>query len=792
MRRFGFACVMTLLLTAVSVVWAQDKTPTASDPNATTYPHQSAAPQPDVNASETEEAPPVWNGYEVHLSAEFGGRSVSNSGDLGLYSTYVNLGSGPRLLDQSIEMHSVNHNGFLFDDLSSSSFGYGGDPNNVSRLNMSKGKWYDFSGIFRRDQNYWDYDLLANPLNPTSSNPDVPINNSPHLLNLSRKMTDLDLKLLPQSKISFDLGYSHDSNGGMSFTTDHQGTEAELLQPTRDLTDTYHFGVAWRPVARTRIGFSEYFTHDKSDTYDYLNSFPYALSNGTPANLGISFDTANGIPCAAPLLAGGAANQACNLYTGYSNSVPYRTNLPTEQLSFQSSYFKRLEVTGQGSYTGGRSDVPFSAENFTGFISRTHGVESLVTSTGSTQNITSSADLGATYDVTEKFRINDSFRWYNFRLPGAGTLTTTGLFSPSAIVPANMFSATTCPAPYTGVGCPQHSASSGADLSVDMTANYEAQDQKVNTFELEYDFNREIGATIGYRFERRDIDLNGTDTVNSTFDPTLASRGGCTTLSNGICQTSAFSTGPTAVEINNHGALFGIWVRPIRGLRINSDVEIDSADNVFTNIMPRHLQWYRVKGTYKSKEWLTVSGGANIRESRDLSDNLGNLQHNRSYNMGVVIAPSARWGVDFNYDYDDLLTDINICFVETPAPAFADASGALCGTPYLSALSFYQDLSNFGSADVMLKPVKRATINFGYTLTSTSGSSLLLNPLQSLGPVAYNYHLPTAALAYDVTKHVTFKTGWNYYDYDEKSNAGPVAPRDFRANIFAASLRIYR
>ncbi len=154
---------------------------------------------------------------------------------------------------------------------------------------------------------------------------------------------------------------------------------------------------------------------------------------------------------------------------------------------------------------------------------------------------------------------------------------------------------------------------------------------------------------------------------------------------------AGFSTAPTAVEINNHGALFGIWVRPIRGLRINSDVEIDSADNVFTNIMPRHLQWYRVKGTYKSKEWLTVSGGANFRKSRNLSDNLGNLQHNRSYNMGVVIAPSARWGVDFNYDYDDLLTDINICFVETPAPAFADASGALCGTPYLSALSFYQD-----------------------------------------------------------------------------------------------------
>ena len=98
-------------------------------------------------------------------------------------------------------------------------------------------------------------------------------------------------------------------------------------------------------------------------------------------------------------------------------------------------------------------------------------------------------------------------------------------------------------------------------------------------------------------------------------------------------------------------------------------------------------------------------GGANIRESRDLSNNLGNLQHNRSYSMGAVITRSARWSFDFNYNYDDLLTNINICFVETPTPAFANTSGALCGAAYLSALSFYHDISNFGSADLMFKPV---------------------------------------------------------------------------------------
>jgi hypothetical protein len=790
MKRDGWTYGVAFVLLAVGAGSAQNKAaPPTWDPSASEYPHQSAAPQTDPSVPESEPAPALWNGYEVHGSAEFGGRGVSSSGDLGLYSTYVNLGSGPRLLDQSIEMHSVNHNGFLFDDLSMSSFGYGGDPNDVTRLSLDKGRWYDFSGIFRRDQNYWDYNLLANPLNPSTSTPALAINDSPHLLNLSRKMTDLDLKLLPQSKIRFDLGYSHYSNGGTSFTTDHQGTEAELFQPTRDLTDTYHFGISWLPIARTRLSYSQYFTHVKSDTADVLDSFPNALSNGTPANLGISFDTKNGLPCAAPITASGAANPTCNLYTGYSNFAPYRTNIPTEQLSFQSNYFKRLELTGLASYTGARSDVPFSEESFAGVISRTHGVSTTTTSTGHTQNITTSADLGASYDISDKLRINDSFRWYDFRLPGAATLVSSALFSPSGIVPPNPFSATACPPPYTGPGCPQHSASSGADLSTDVTANYEAQNQKANTFEVEYEFSPKVGANLGYRFERRDIALNGTDTILSTFDPTLATRGGCTTLTNGICQTTAFSTGLQTVEINDHGALFGIWLRPMRGLRINSDIEIDSADNVFTNIMPRHFQWYRVKGNYTPRGWLNFSGGANIRESRDLSSNLGNLQHNRSYSVGAVITRSARWSFDFNYNYDDLLTNINICFVETPTPAFANTSGALCGAAYLSALSFYHDISNFGSANLMFKPVRRVTLTLGYTLTSTSGSSLLLNPLASLGPVAYNYHLPTAALAYDITQHVTFKTGWNYYDYDEKSVPVLVAPRNFRANIFATSLR---
>ena len=209
-----------------------------------------------------------------------------------------------------------------------------------------------------------------------------------------------------------------------------------MLQPTRDLSDTYHFGISWLPIARTRISYSQYFTHVKSDTSDVLDSFPNALSNGTPANLGISFDTKNGLPCAAPIYRERRRkSHVQSLYRllqlrAVPHQHPHRAIEFSEQLLQAPGGRPGSPVTPER-----RSDVPFSEESFAGVISRTHGVETTETSSGATQNITTSADLGATYDITDKLRINDSFRWYDFRLPGAATLLSSALFSPSGIVP---------------------------------------------------------------------------------------------------------------------------------------------------------------------------------------------------------------------------------------------------------------------------------------------------------------------------------------------------------------------
>src|ERR1700690_4401163 len=107
--------------------------------------------------------------YNVHQTVEFGYRADWINGNSDTYGTFVNLGQGVRLFNYTLEMRSIDHRGLLFDNLTFSNFGYGGDPNNVSRLRISKNKWYDFQLLFRRDKNFWDYSLFANPLNPGSS-----------------------------------------------------------------------------------------------------------------------------------------------------------------------------------------------------------------------------------------------------------------------------------------------------------------------------------------------------------------------------------------------------------------------------------------------------------------------------------------------------------------------------------------------------------------------------------------------------------------------------------------------
>jgi hypothetical protein len=60
-----------------------------------------------------------------------------------MYSTLVNMESGPRVLGENVEMRALPENKHtLIDSLSAFGTGFGGDPNSFSKLSFYKGNIY--------------------------------------------------------------------------------------------------------------------------------------------------------------------------------------------------------------------------------------------------------------------------------------------------------------------------------------------------------------------------------------------------------------------------------------------------------------------------------------------------------------------------------------------------------------------------------------------------------------------------------------------------------------------------
>lgn len=765
-----------LILFLISAAWAQsNKTPSASP----------------VPPSEV-----TYEGYRIHQSVDFGYRTSDVTGSMAMFDTFVNEHEGPRIFDQALSMQSANHEATLFDNLSLHSMGWGGDPNNYLRLRVEKSRWYDFRASFRRDQNFFDYDLLANPLNPASSSPNVPILDSPHEFQTTRRMSDFDLTLRPQSIFSIRLGASHYNMTGNTFTTVHEGTDGLLLEPWNTTGNVWRMGADFRPWARTVFSYDEFLNYFKGDNSQQLSGTPYLLSNGTPVNLGLDFNTGANQPCASPF-SGGVANAACSGYLAYNRLNRTRTSLPTEQARFRSNYLRHLDLTASVSYTSGELTMPTYSESFNG-LGRNALRDSVTDDAITVNRVAAFADFGAVLNVTDRVRIVDKFRFNNFRLPGALGYTNNALFGATMLITPNNFNPSTCPPPYTAATCPQHAAGSSADVTVDTHASFFKQDQKSNTIQLQYDVTQKLGVRLGYRYDRRNILSSFTDAQVLTFYPTLPNRGACAgqPLVNGVCTTTASSNSSSPFEIQEHSLLAGASVRPARSFRANLDIEEAYADHSLTRISPRKESRYRLNGTYTPRPWAVLGASANLLGDSNEGAAINYHGHSNYYSFNADLNPVRRTGVDFAYSYADFLQNALICFNDTPPagvtlPVVTNAGSCVSNDPNNPLLTngIYQSKTHYGMAAFMLKPAPRVTTRLGYGITSVGGSIPQFNVLQPQGSLAYNYHQPVADVDVDIARDLAWHLGWNYYQYGEKDVVGPTLPRYFHANNLAVSLK---
>jgi hypothetical protein len=758
--------------------------------------------------------------YNIKQSIEFGGRFTSIGGDTQTYDTFVNLQQGPRLLGFTTEMQSLDHHATLFDRLYFSNFGYGGDPNNVSRLRIAKNKWYNFDVLFRRDENTWNYSLLANPLNlttpafanaPAGFNP--VITNSPHLFNTRRRMGDYNLLLLPESRIRFRLGYSRNASEGPSLSTIHQGTEQLLFQQEKDTVDAYRLGVDFRFLPRTNISYDQIFSYYKGDTGYADNNLLFSLSNGTPVDLGVSFNAAAGQPCAGTFIAGGFVNPTCSAYTNYLRHGRIRTNSPTEQLSMQSNYFQNWDLSAKVTYTGGDMRVADWIESLTGREARSNLFNQTNSGPQFAQHGAASADFGATWHITSQLSFLDSFHYANWHNPTEFDQSSCSFFTPSLLAHPNLFTPTAtlpisipCTAPANGVaGTPVHNASSAPDLAFTTSSLFLKQDEKTNLSELEYQISSKLGLRGGFRYRHRAIDDNDFETATDVYFPSNALRGNCA-LAMGVlpqgCTRNADGTvtfvlpnpapSPTETLINEYAGVFGIWARPVPNWRISFDTELMSADNTFTRIIPRQTQEYRLRTKYKAREWLNLNGSITIWEGRNNVFEVNGLQHNRVYGVSASIQPNEKVALELGYDYNDVFSQILVCFTSSAVPT-GPTTASCTGVPGLvQQLSVYTNKSNFGYFDASWTPIRNLTAHLGANLTGTTGSVLIISPNAPSGPLDSTYFQPFGGIDYHFARQWTGKAYWGYYGYHEDLDnlvQDVFAPRNFHANLVTLSVR---
>lgn len=779
-RRVAGSAAVALLALATGIASAQDSVLLGPTPD-----NQPVAPR----------------GYTLHETIDLGGYMTNTSGSGRMYDTLVNIHTGPRVLGETFELRALpGTKKTLVDSLSAFSNGWGGQPYNYARMNFYKGRLYDFSGTFRRDRRYFDYNLLGNPNIPSGQS--IPIgptgaptgsyawsqlNDSPFLFNTVRRMTDTNLTLLPLSKVSFRVAYSQNSFQGPNLTPSGYeiGVNYSLIlrEIQRNSTDDFTGAIDWKPVEGTKLTFEEQVDHYKADSYFTLpqNGFRAVQeANGAVATILTTYDSlAPTISCSTSLgtspkltaaqVPGGlpVINPACYVATSYTRTQPTRILYPTEIFRFQSTSIRNISMNGDVRYTDANMSLPNYYENFQGLSGTTRSVT--YAANASAKRKVTAVDYGINWDATRKFSVSDQVSFWNVQQPGATTYT----------------SDTTLSIPTT---------------ATDKTINYSGPLTVANPTGIGIGHDFTLGQPLAAFFGQKYVtnDLTGTWNGWSRATISLTYRHRTHIIAEGIPHSDPLTVTNTdagTVTIHQNGGLLNASVRPSNNLNLDGSAEILYADNVFTPVAPRQYQHYRIHTMYRPKSWASISAAYNDMELHNNTNNTGtapldgpldHVAHTRVAAFGAELAPNEHYAFDLNYSYSDVYAATNICYLASASakyPGAATPSGTAC--PYPAGTSNRSGDYDFGpardfedaptqsaSAAITLSPNKVIHSNIGYNISSVDGSRFYNDARDVAGSLVSTYQSPFVSVAWTVRPGWIWKAQYNYFGYGEGGPSG--------------------
>jgi nucleoid-associated protein YgaU len=762
--------VATVLATGSAIGgYAQDQ-PAAPAPAQPATP-QAAAPKPAPPSPEKKPASAnegkTIGAYQVHSMVDLGGRIVEKSGSDAMWATMVNQTSGARVLGQELRMHTIDpHKTPFFDMLNTSSFGYGGDPYDATYLDMGKGNWYDFRSSFRRDRQYFDYNLLVNSL--LGPNQLVPQPSSLHLFNTVRRDTDTLLTLFPVSMVSFRAGYNHGTHEGPTFSTIHQGGDVQEDQWFRNAVDTWVGGVDLKVSRLTTLSYDQFFVFYKGDTNHQLAPTGFVLPDTTPASVGVNLLTTtkcgtSGTANYTLAVVNGVINPFCSGTTTQSVTSPTRTSFPTEQFRFASSYMDKLAMNGRFLYSGGDSHVLSFNENFIGLNSRTVIRQQLDTGVlphghlADNKRINVNGDFSIRAELTPIFELSDVVNYWDVRVPGNtawNTFTLTGVKT-----------ATGPPVSYgTSMLTPLTDPSLTPNNTLTTDSSYLAHKNAGNTILGTVSVTPQVKLSGGWRFNNREIKVDGDDTL--AWHQNWA-------LIGGVVQPS-----------------------PVFRLSVYYDVMFSNSSNsattanTYTREAPNKIQNLSGRAQVKPARWINFAVTGRTYYAQNNDPLVNHKEHNNDISFAAQIMPTESMSLDFDFAHDDVFSVTDLCYTASPLPPGA-ATGGTCtnsadgnsylGNGYYSApMTYVNGAFNYSA--------KYFHMTVGARYTDVGGSAEQLSPYQVPGSLNSSYFSPFADLSINIAREWSWHGNWNRYKYSESGPAGP-APREFNGDVFTLGVK---
>lgn len=731
--------VLRVLLGLVTALALSALTATAQQPSPT--------PQKDA-AAKTQSSTPA-NGddagdYSVTSSVELGYRGLRVGGDLNRYQSDLNYKTGPRLFDSSLLMRAKDGKGQLFDTLLVTSTGWGGDPQGQMRFSMEKSSLYRFDGSYRRFKYYRHLNTIANPSYQTPACLTCAASSQTsgqHDFDMRQEVGDFGLTLLPKNeKLSFKLGYSPTRYHGPAYTTWHYGgDDFMMLSHAKSRSHEFRVGADWKLAG---VDFS------------LLQGFRRFRDEST-----IDDDAVNT----------GVNPTASNAFLRtFERVAPVKGDVKFTQFTGHTLVARKLDLTGRFVYTSAKTEIDWK-ETATGvnFNTRITNIPGAINPpnilTLGTWNFLGGAtrpsargDFGATYLVTEKLRVSNTFSIDSFRISGSDFYA--GSF---ALTRTNGTGAVTLQPSGTSYALTKYRRIS-------------------NLVEGDYQFNDRYSFHLGYRFGTTRVEeFGGGANLGNNGSPVAPIEG-------------------SLEENHTHAFIGGFKMRPVKTWTLYANVERGVADHVLTRVGQYDYTNFRVRSRYAPSRRLALNLSLVTRDNSNPSsiegvslEDFGVDVKSRVFASTVDFTANSRLSFSGGYSYHWVKSDAVVNYTFAVPPAAAPANGFYNG----HALYFVRN--HFFHLDTVAQPFRRVTFFASYRVNRDDGQGGRVSDMPGglfISSYPMSYQSPEARLSLRLNRRLDANFGYQYYNYNEskfRQIGYNVQPQNYHAHLPYASLRFY-